>query len=149
MVTQVLPYQRIFLNQFGLAYDPISLYNQVAFIQKSGNTHLAKLPFWSKLGDTVVQSVNTSVDSLDAQTAQETLRPIGLNFIHTREKVTLLGLFLDQFKSPIALIFIAATSISVFLQDWKDVIIILLIVMGSALLSSFQEFNANTVSEKL
>ncbi len=39
--------------------------------------------------------------------------------------------------------------ISAFLQDWADAVIILLIVMGSALISFYQEYNANNAAEKL
>ena len=60
-----------------------------------------------------------------------------------------MGLFLNQFKSPIVLILVFATLISAFLKDWADAIIILLIVLGSALISFFQEYNANNTVEKL
>ena len=63
--------------------------------------------------------------------------------------MTPLGLFLNQFKSPIVLILIFATLISAFLKDWVDAVIILLIVLGSALLSFFQEYNASNAAEKL
>jgi Mg2+-importing ATPase len=39
--------------------------------------------------------------------------------------------------------------ISAALKDWVDAVIILLIVLGSALLSFFQEYNANNAAEKL
>ncbi|HEX2980840.1 MAG TPA: HAD-IC family P-type ATPase, partial [Anaerolineaceae bacterium] len=110
---------------------------------------MATFPFWSKPVDAVVKNVSSSVTGLSAQAAQETLRRVGPNLIQTREKVTPLGLFFNQFKSPIVLILITATVISAFLQDWTDAIIILLIVMGSALLSFVQEFNANSAAEKL
>jgi P-type Mg2+ transporter len=105
--------------------------------------------FWSKQVPEVAQSVNSSVSGLSEQDAQETLKRVGPNLIHSREKITPLGLFLNQFKSPIVLILIFATVISAFLQDWADAVIILLIVMGSALLSFFQEYNANNAAEKL
>ncbi len=63
--------------------------------------------------------------------------------------MTPLGLFLNQFKSPIVIILIFATVFSAFLKDWVDAIIILLIVLGSALLSFSQEYNANNAAEKL
>ncbi len=110
---------------------------------------MATLPFWSEPADSVLQKVNSTIAGLSTQAAQETLRHIGPNIIHTKGKVTPFGLFLNQFKSPIVIILLAATVISAFLQDWTDAVIILLIVMGSALLSFFQEFNANTASEKL
>jgi len=106
-------------------------------------------PFWSKPVDIIIRNLNSSEDGLSEQDAIDVLRRTGPNLIRTREKITPFGIFLNQFKSPILLILIGATVISAFLQDWTDAIIILLIVMGSTLLSFFQEFNANTTAEKL
>lgn len=110
---------------------------------------MATFPFWSKEINEVAKSVNSSVKGLNAKDAQDILRRVGYNRIQSKEKVTPLGLFLNQFKSPIVLILVFATVISAFLQDWADAIIILLIVMGSALLSFYQEYNANNAAEKL
>jgi P-type Mg2+ transporter len=110
---------------------------------------MATFPFWSRQVNEIAQGMNSSLSGLSEKDAQEALRRLGLNRIQSREKVTPLGLFLNQFKSPIVLILIFATLISAFLKDWADAIIILLIVMGSALLSFFQEYNANNAAEKL
>ncbi len=106
-------------------------------------------PFWSKPVDAIATELGSSIDGLSEQAAQEALQRSGPNLIHAEAKVTPLGLFFNQFKSPIVLILVVATVISAFLQDWTDAIIILLIVMGSALLSFFQEYNANNAAEKL
>ncbi len=110
---------------------------------------MTTFPFWSKEINEVAKSANSSINGLSAKDAQEILQRVGYNRIQSKEKVTPLGLFLNQFKSPIVLILIFATVISAFLQDWADAIIILLIVMGSALLSFYQESNANNAAEKL
>jgi Mg2+-importing ATPase len=110
---------------------------------------MATFPFWSKDVNEVAQSVNSSINGLNEKDAQEILRRVGPNSTQSKKRVTPLGLFLNQFKSPIVIILIAATLISAFLQDWADAVIILLIVMGSALLSFFQEYNANNAAEKL
>ncbi len=110
---------------------------------------MATFPFWSKDVNEVAQSVNSSISGLNEKDAQEILRRVGPNSTQSKKRVTPLGLFLNQFKSPIVIILIAATLISAFLQDWADAVIILLIVMGSALLSFFQEYNANNAAEKL
>jgi len=110
---------------------------------------MATFPFWSRPVNEIAQSVNSSVTGLSEKDASEALRRVGPNRIRSREKVTPLGLFLNQFKSPIVLILIFATLISAFLKDWADALIILLIVMGSARLSFFQEYNANNAAEKL
>ena len=110
---------------------------------------MASFPFWSKSFDEVAQCVNSSITGLSEKEAQEILRRVGPNSIHSKKRVTAPALFLNQFKSPIVLILIIATGISAFLQDWADAVIILLIVMGSAMLSFFQEYNANSAAEKL
>ena len=110
---------------------------------------MATFPFWSKEVNEIAQSVNSSINGLSENDAQEILRRVGPNSTQSKERVTPLGLFLNQFKSPIVLILIFATVISAFLQDWADAVIILLIVMGSALLSFYQEYNANNAAEKL
>lgn len=110
---------------------------------------MAVFPFWSKPVTEIAQSVNSSITGLSEKDAQTILRRVGPNRIQSKERVTPLGLFLNQFKSPIIIILLFATVISAFLQDWADAIIILLIVTGSALLSFFQEYNANTAAEKL
>ena len=107
------------------------------------------IPFWSKAVSEIAQSVNSSINGSSQKDAQDALRRVGPNRIQSKERVTPLGLFLNQFKSPIVLILIFATVISAFLQDWADTVIILLIVMGSALLSFYQEYNANNAAEKL
>jgi Mg2+-importing ATPase len=110
---------------------------------------MATFPFWSKEVLAIAQSVNSSINGLSEKDAQEILRRVGPNSIQSKERITPLGLFINQFKSPIVLILIFATVISAFLQDWVDSIIILLIVMGSALLSFFQEYSANNAAKKL
>ena len=68
-------------------------------------------PFWSKEVHEVTQSVNSSVNGLSEKDAQDILQRIGYNRIQAKERTTALGLFLNQFKSPIMLILIFATVI--------------------------------------
>src|SRR5512139_299654 len=110
---------------------------------------MAVFPFWSKPVSEIAQSVNSSITGLSEKDAQTILRRVGPNRIQSKEQVTPLGLFLNQFKSPIVIILIFATVVSAFLQDWADAIIILLIVLGSSLLSFYQEYNAGSAADKL
>lgn len=107
------------------------------------------LPYLSMQADEVAGRLNSSSSGLSQNNAQEVLKRAGLNRIRLRQHITPLGLFLTQFKSPIILILIFATIVSDFLKDWVDAVIILLIVLGSALLSFYQEFNASNAAEKL
>ncbi|MFZ3069912.1 MAG: magnesium-translocating P-type ATPase [Anaerolineaceae bacterium] len=110
---------------------------------------MEKFSFWSVSIDEVLKQVNSSASGLSQSSAQEVLKRVGPNRTQSKERVTPLGLLLNQFKSPIVLILISATIISAFLKDWVDAIIILLIVLVSALLSFFQEYSANNSAEKL
>ncbi len=110
---------------------------------------MPSIPFWSLPAEEVFQRVHSSPKGLDQAAAETVLEQVGPNRIRSKEKVTPAGLFLNQFKSPIVLILIFATLVSAFLGDWIDAVIILLIVMGSATLSFFQEYNASNAAEKL
>jgi P-type Mg2+ transporter len=105
--------------------------------------------FWSIPSDQVAQRLNSSETGLTQASAQAILQRTGPNCIEARERQTPLGLFFNQFKSPIVIILITATLISAFLKDWIDAIIILFIVLGSALISFFQEYTANNAADKL
>ncbi|MCC6958037.1 MAG: magnesium-translocating P-type ATPase, partial [Anaerolineales bacterium] len=107
------------------------------------------IPYWSKPVDEIAQSLHSSMNGMSEEGAQEVLQHVGPNSIKSKERVTPLGLFINQFKSPIVIILIFATLISAFLQDWADAVIILLIVVGSALLSFYQEYSAHDAAEKL
>ena len=106
-------------------------------------------PYWSKSLPEIAQNTNSSVSGLSSNEAQAVLRRVGPNRILSKERATPLRLFLNQFTSPIVLILIFATVVSAFLGDWVDAAIILLIVLGSALLSFYQENNANSAAAKL
>jgi Mg2+-importing ATPase len=105
--------------------------------------------YWNASADTLLAQLHTSSEGLSSDEAQRRLAVYGRNLLEAKRKVTALGLFLDQFRSPIILILLAATGISALLKDWTDSVIILVIVLGSALLSFVQEYSAGTAAEKL
>ena len=110
---------------------------------------MTTFPYWSLSVEDVARELNSAPTGLSHSAAQAVLDKIGLNRIQSKARLTPLVLFINQFKSPIVLILIFATLLSAFLQDWVDAAIILLIVLGSALLSFIQEYNANNGAEKL
>jgi P-type Mg2+ transporter len=110
---------------------------------------MENFPYWSMRADQLLGGLHSTSNGLRERDAQEILKRTGPNQIRSRRQSTPLGLFLNQFKSPIVIILIFATIVSAFLQDWADAIIILLIVVGSALLSFYQEYNASSAAEKL
>jgi Mg2+-importing ATPase len=105
--------------------------------------------YWDKPADDLLATFSSSLQGLDQSLAERRLQEVGPNQIESKNQVTALGLFLNQFKSPIVIILLFATILSAFVQDWTDAVIILAIVLGSALLSFVQERSAGNAAEKL
>ncbi len=106
--------------------------------------------YWSATPEALASALNSSLENgLSAADATRRLKTSGPNQIVKKAKASPLGLFFNQFKTPIVLILLGATVVSAFLGDWPDAIIIFAIVLGSALLSFFQEYNASSAAEKL
>jgi P-type Mg2+ transporter len=105
--------------------------------------------YWNESIENLFAELHSSESGLSTNQAQERLEQVGPNRLQEKAKLTILGAFLNQFKSPILLILVFATLVSAFLKDWADSIIILVIVLGSAILSFVQEYGANQASEKL
>ncbi len=106
-------------------------------------------PYWSQSPDSLLAALGSTPNGLSAADAMQRLKKSGPNVLKVREKVTAMGLFLNQFKSPIILILLFATGVSAALGEWVDALIVLAIVLGSAVLSFWQEYSANTAAEKL
>ncbi len=105
--------------------------------------------YWSRPAEELLTALGSTSAGLGSAEAGLRLAQVGPNLLEAKEKATALRLFLNQFKSPIVLILIFATVVSAVTQDWVDALIILAIVLGSALLSFFQEYGANNAIEKL
>jgi Mg2+-importing ATPase len=105
--------------------------------------------YWSQPLDSLLTALRSTPEGLSTTDARQRLEQFGPNLLEAREKATALGLFLNQFKSPIILILLFATGVSAVTKEWVDALIILVIVLGSAVLSFVQEYNANTAAEKL
>jgi len=106
-------------------------------------------PYWSLDPEELIQSKHSSPQGLTGEIARQKLGEAGYNLLVTKEKITGFKIFLSQFKSPIVIILLFATVVSMFVQEWVDAIIILAIVVGSALLSFYQEYNASNAVQKL
>ncbi len=106
-------------------------------------------PFWSKPPADLFRDLSSSAQGITDEEAQKRIAQYGSNTLKGKKRVTLLGLFIEQFRSPIILILLFAVGISAWLGDWVDATIILLIILGSAALSLVQEYSANKAAETL
>jgi len=105
--------------------------------------------FWSLPPQQVLQQLKSNSQGLSRQEAQQRLTQYGANSLKQKRQSNVLTLLLNQFKSPIILILIAAAILSGFLGDVIDTVIILAIVLISGLLGFWQERGASDAVAKL
>lgn len=106
-------------------------------------------PYWSVDHVTLAASMGSSPAGLTSNGAIAQLAVTGPNSVEDAGRLSALRLLLRQFESPLVLILAVAATISLVLQQWIDAGIIIAIVIGSALLSFFQEYRASTAVEEL
>ncbi len=99
--------------------------------------------YWSQDAVALAASFGTGPGGLSSARASSQLATIGPNSVEDAPRLSALRLLLRQFESPLVLILVFAAGISLALQQWVDAGIILAIVLGSSLLSFFQEYRAS------
>src|SRR5512147_2198525 len=106
-------------------------------------------PFWASPIEGVLAELGTGPDGLTRIEAERRLVRFGPNRSSDTRKITPLGLLLNQFRSPLVILLLFAMTLSLFLGETTDGVIVLAIVLGSALLGFAQEFRASHAVAKL
>ena len=105
--------------------------------------------FWSYDVNDILNSLNTSSDGLSEKEAEDRIDKFGENIFEEKKSTSKFMIFINQFKNPITMILIFAAILSIFLKDYSDGIIILIIIMLSAFLSYRHESKASDAVKKL
>ncbi len=100
-------------------------------------------PYWSEDAASLTARLGSGPTGLTAVQAAALLVQHGPNSVEDAAPLNAFRLLLAQFESPLILILVFAAVVSLALQQWVDAGIILAIVLGSALLSFFQEYRAS------
>jgi Mg2+-importing ATPase len=106
-------------------------------------------PYWSQDVHALAAALESGPGGLSSDRAAAQLALVGTNNVEDAVRLSALRLLLRQFESPLVLILAFAAAISLALQQWVDAAIVLAIVLGSSLLSFFQEYRASTAVEEL
>ena len=106
-------------------------------------------PYWSQDPSALAAALESGPGGLSSDRAAAQLALVGPNSVEDAPRLSALRLLLRQFESPLVLILAFAAAISLVLQQWVDAAIILAIVLGSSLLSFFQEYRASMAVEEL
>ena len=105
--------------------------------------------FWARDLAEVMRGSGASDAGLSDEEAAERLKREGPNRVVTTGRHRGLRLLLGQFTSPIILILVGATVVSMVVGDVTDGVIILVIILASGLLTFFQERSAGRAVDAL
>jgi len=106
-------------------------------------------PFWSVSATESLGKFQTTVTGLTSDEAKKRLIDFGANRLKPQKRSNTFTLLIGQFKSPIILILLSASILSLFLHNIVDASIILAIVVISGILGFWQEHSASNAVEKL
>ncbi|WP_418766439.1 calcium-translocating P-type ATPase, SERCA-type [Longicatena caecimuris] len=101
-----------------------------------------------------IQEIETACQSdlhkgLSEEEAQRRQKEQGKNILNKKKKVTLLQMFLEQFQDPMVIILIIGAIVSIFLKEYMDACIILVVIVLNAIIGVIQEFKAEKAIDAL
>ncbi|MFH1182387.1 MAG: calcium-transporting P-type ATPase, PMR1-type, partial [Candidatus Woesearchaeota archaeon] len=97
----------------------------------------------------VFSALGTSEKGLSEKEAAKLLAAYGPNELKEGKKISAFKVFLSQFTDFIVWILIAAVAISMFLGEWIESIVILIILIINAVIGFLQEYRAEKAIEAL
>ncbi len=105
---------------------------------------------WHKLdiGETL-DVLKTNREGLAWEEAKRRLEEYGPNEFEEEERTTFLDIFVGQFKSILVIMLLVAIAISVVLGDYRDAIVISIIVVANSIIGTIQETRAERSLEAL
>lgn len=106
-------------------------------------------PYWSRTPEELLRDLGSSASGLPAAEAAARLRAHGRNVLEASPRVGILRLFLRQFSNPLVLILVAAATVAALARESTDSLIILVVLLGSAVLTLVQEYRATTAVARL
>ncbi|HMN26993.1 MAG TPA: HAD-IC family P-type ATPase, partial [Caldilineaceae bacterium] len=118
-------------------------------MRTQSNPQAFSATFWSQPLDSLLAALNSTPAGLSAEDARRRLQQFGPNVLKVRRQMTAVGLFLNQFKSPLVLILVFGATVSALAHEWSDAAIVAVIILGSSLLSFWQEYRASNAVAQL
>jgi len=105
--------------------------------------------YWTLTSEQLLAALHTTNNGIQQTDSESRIKQYGLNALQAQRQTTALGLLLRQFKSPLVLILIFAATVSAFVGEWTDAVIVLAVILGSTMLGFVQEYQASNAVEKL
>lgn len=107
------------------------------------------MEFQQVTSEDTLKHLSSGTNGLNIEEAQKRLAQYGPNEIRSAHEISAVKIFLSQFNSFIVYILIAAVIISLFLHEYIDSVVIIVILIVNAVLGFFQEYRAEKAVESL
>jgi P-type Ca2+ transporter type 2C len=105
---------------------------------------------WHSLSQTeLLKKLRTSVSGLSSAQVEERRKTFGFNELSKYKLPSSFGVFLSQFNSPLVYVLLVAAVLTLLLQDWLDMGIIMLVVVCNSFFGWIQENKSNQAMAKL
>ncbi|MDB5953677.1 magnesium-translocating P-type ATPase [Ramlibacter sp.] len=118
-------------------------------VERTPATEVEADAYWSVPHEQLLAQLRGDAGGLSAAEGAQRLAQYGPNTLDATRKAGALGLYANQFKSPLVLILIIASVVSLAASEWVDAGIVLVVVFGSTALGFVQEYVAGNAVEKL
>jgi Ca2+-transporting ATPase len=112
-------------------------------------TEATKVDWHTMNANRVIQYLQTRLDGLSDREANERLAVYGFNKIKAEKRISKAAIFIKQMTEPLIIILLVAITISAFVGELIDAIIIGTIVILSAVVGFIQEFKSEKAIEAL
>ena len=98
----------------------------------------------------VIQDLESDLEKgLTQEEAKRRLESGGKNELLKQKKETVLQMFIEQFQDPMVIILIVGAIVSIFLKEYIDASIILIVIVLNAIIGVVQEFKAEKAIDAL
>lgn len=107
------------------------------------------MKYYNISSDEVLKEVNSNLNGLTTEEANNRLNQFGYNELHQKKKISIFKMILLQLKDAMIIILFIAALISFLLNETAEAIVILVIIFINSLISIVQERKAENAVEAL
>ena len=107
------------------------------------------MKFYNQEQEEVIKYLNSSKEGLSIEEANKRLNENGKNVLPQKKKESVFSIFISEFKDPMILLLLVAITASLIAGETIDAIAIIFIVLVDVIMGTYQENKANNTAEAL
>ena len=133
----------LWLTPIGISLDEMQRMEMELYIMETMDPFCTKEKKWYQLTlDEAFRVLDSTSEGLDSSDAASRLVKCGPNKLGDEEPTNALKVFLKQFKNPLIYILLLAAAVTASLGQFKDSVVILVVIVINSVIGSWQEIRA-------